>query len=219
MYSVVLLAAMATATETPDCHGHGGSGGCVGTCYGGCYGYGGGSGGCYGSYGCWGASYGGGYGSCWGASCYGSYGCWGGWGHSYGCHGCYGCYGCFGSCYGQMTVVPPGGKPPEGIDKPKDGKEKPPEALLPAKAKLTVELPADAKLYIDDQLMKPASGARQFSTPELQPGQTYYYMVRVEVPKDGGPTQTVSRRVLIRAGEEVTADFKDVSAPITTVKK
>ena len=92
------------------------------------------------------------------------------------------------------------------------------ESLVPAKAKLIVELPADAKLYIDDQLMKTPSAVRQFNTPELQPGQTYYYMVRVEMPSEGTP-QTVTRRVLVRAGEEVTADFKDMKAPLATVKK
>jgi uncharacterized protein (TIGR03000 family) len=209
MYSVVLLAAMTTATETPDCWFRGG--GCHG-CYGGsCYG------GYYGS--CYGSCYGGCYGSsCWGSSCYGCYGgcygCWGGWGHSYGCHGCYGCWGCYGGCYGsvQMVVpVRPDLPPPKDKDKE--------EAAVPAKAKLIVELPADAKLYIDDQPMKTTAAVRQFNTPELQPGLTYYYMVRVEVAKEGAPPQTVTRRVLVRAGEEVTADFKDMTAPVATVKK
>ena len=47
---------------------------------------------------------------------------------------------------------------------------------------------------------------------------TRYYMVRVELPSEATP-QTVTRRVLIRAGEEVTADFKDMKAPLATVKK
>jgi uncharacterized protein (TIGR03000 family) len=116
-----------------------------------------------------------------------------------------------------MVVPPvvPMGPGKEPIEKPKPDK---PESLAPAKAKLIVELPADAKLYIDDQLMKSTTAVRQFNTPELQPGQTYYYMVRVEVPGDGTP-QSVTRRVLVRAGEEVTADFKDVKAPVATVKK
>jgi uncharacterized protein (TIGR03000 family) len=107
------------------------------------------------------------------------------------------------------------GPPKEGIDKPKDDKK---DSLVPGRAKLIVELPADAKLYIDDQLMKTPSAVRQFNTPELQPGQTYYYMVRVELGSDSSP-QTATRRVLIRAGEEVTADFKDMKAPVATVKK
>ncbi len=212
MYSIVLLAAMTTATESPDCwfHGHssccggccGTYGGCCGTCYGGCCGS------CYGS-------------SCWGSSCYGSYsscyGCYGGYGYSYSCHGCYGCGGCYGSCVGSYYMVAPPtmpvAPPKEGVKDPKDK-----ESMVPAKAKLTVQLPADAKLYIDDQPIQMSSTVRQFNTPELQPGQTYYYMVRVEVVSDKTP-QTVTRRVLIRPGEDVTADFSDMKAPVATVNK
>jgi uncharacterized protein (TIGR03000 family) len=51
MYSVVLMMAMTTGAETPDCgRRHGCNGGCNGGCYGGgCYG-----GGCYGGRGGWG---------------------------------------------------------------------------------------------------------------------------------------------------------------------
>jgi uncharacterized protein (TIGR03000 family) len=115
-------------------------------------------------------------------------------------------------------VVPTVPMTPIKPDKDKDGKDKE-ESKVPAKAKLVVELPADAKLYIDDQQMKATSSVRQFNTPELQPGQTYYYMVRVEVARDGAPPQTITRRVLIRAGNEVTADFKDMNAPVATVKR
>jgi uncharacterized protein (TIGR03000 family) len=202
MYSVVLLAAMTTATETPDCHF-----GCRSTCYGGCYGSCSGS--CYGScYGSCSGCYGGGFSSSCGC-CGGGYGCYGG---GYG--------GCYGGCgYSSYPVVSPpvgGGVKPEGIEKPKDDKK---ESLLPGKAKLIVEVPADAKLYIDDQLMKSTTSVRKFSTPELQSGQTYYYMVRVEMPSEGTP-QSVTRRILIRAGEEVTADFKDMNAPaVATARK
>jgi uncharacterized protein (TIGR03000 family) len=200
MYSVILMAAMTTAGEAPDCWFKGGCHGCYGGCYGSC------NGGCYGCYGC-----SGGWGSCWGG-CYGCYG----WGTSYGCHGCYGCWGCYGSCYGSygtmQMAVPAMPAKPEAIPTPKDK-----ESLLPAKAKLIVELPADAKLFIDDQPIKNTnSPVRQFNTPELQPGQTFYYMVRVEVTQDGSP-QSATRRILIRAGEEVTAKFTDMKAPSATV--
>jgi uncharacterized protein (TIGR03000 family) len=208
MYSVVLLAAMTTATESPDCwfHSHAScSGSCYGTCCGGCCGtYSGCCGSCYGS-------------SCWGSSCYGSYSSCCGYGYNYSCHGCYGCGGCYGSCVGSYYMVAPVvpmGSPKEPVDKPKDKEE----SLVPAKAKLTVQLPADAKLYIDDQPIKMSSPVRQFNTPELQPGQTYYYMVRVEVVTDKSP-QTVTRRVLIKPGEDVIADFTDMKAPVATVKK
>jgi uncharacterized protein (TIGR03000 family) len=208
MYSMVLMAALTTGSATPDWHCH--RGGCCG-CYGGCYGC---WGGCYGGcYGCFGGCYGG----CWG-------GCYGGWGGCYGCWGGYsswGCCGCMGTYYGAPTypgsIVPsggmmaPGGAMPgapagEQLGEPKkNGKS----TMAPSKAKLIVELPADAQLYIDDLPMKNASGTRAFSTPTLDPGQAYYYMVRAEVMRDGKPVSE-TRRVIVRAGQTVRADFRDL---------
>jgi uncharacterized protein (TIGR03000 family) len=88
------------------------------------------------------------------------------------------------------------------------------EAAL-SRAKLIVEVPADAKLYIDDQPMKTTSARRVFSTPALEPGQAYYYMVRVEVMRDG-KVQSDTRRVIVRAGEEIRADFNRLE-PTPTV--
>jgi uncharacterized protein (TIGR03000 family) len=100
MYSIVMMAAMTTAPETPEfffknkgggCNGCYG-GGCYGSCYGsGCYGAGWGYGGCYGG------------GGCFGARAYG--------GHAFvgsGCHGAYagGCGGCGGYAAGYYA---PGG--------------------------------------------------------------------------------------------------------------
>jgi len=78
MYSVVLMAALATGGSAPDCHFFGGCCGCHGGCYG-CYG------GCYGC-------------SCWGG-CYGCYGCYAS------CYGCYGGYG--GYAYSYAAPVAP----------------------------------------------------------------------------------------------------------------
>jgi uncharacterized protein (TIGR03000 family) len=79
------------------------------------------------------------------------------------------------------------------------------------RAKLIVEVPVDAKLYIDDQPMKTTSTRRVFSTPALEPGQAYYYVVRVEVMRDGKP-QSDTRRVIVRAGEVAQADFNNRGA-------
>jgi uncharacterized protein (TIGR03000 family) len=64
-------------------------------------------------------------------------------------------------------------------------------------------------LYIDDLPMKNASGTRTFSTPTLEPGQAYYYMVRAEVMREGKPVSE-TRRVIVRAGQTIRADFKDM---------
>jgi len=129
------------------------------------------------------------YGGCWGG-CYGCYGCYGCWGGGYGWYG--GCYG----CYGGVKVVANQAAPKQVA------------ATSTTRAKLVVELPEDAKLYIDDQLMKTASGKRTFSTPTLDRAQAYYYMVRAEVVRDG-KTYSETKRVIVRAAETAQALFPE----------
>lgn len=213
MYSMVLMAALTTGGATPDWHCHRYAG-CCG-CYGGCYGCYGGCSGCYGGcYGCFGGCYG---------------GCWGGWG---GCYGCWGGYASWGGGYGYGgggmggypgtvypgAVAPGGATGPSGerLDMPEDSgknksKNKEGTMLDTTKARLVVELPSNAKLFIDDMPMKNTSGMRTFNTPPLEPGQAYYYIVRVETVRDG-KTVSESRRVIVRAGQVARADFKDLQS-------
>lgn len=73
-------------------------------------------------------------------------------------------------------------------------------------ARLILDVPQDARVYIDDQLMRTPSARRIFSTPTLQAGQAYFYDIRVEVVRDGR-THSETKRVIIRAGDTVTASF------------
>ncbi len=153
--------------------------------------------GCYSCNGCYGCA------GCYG--CYGCNGCYGCHGGGWQCHGCYGCYGCHGCTgYAPGVVIPSG---PEKAPPPKEEKEKKGEAA--SKAKLIVEVPADAKLYIDDQLMKIESPRRVFNTPRLDKDQAYYYILRVQVVREG-KTYSETRRVIIRAGDEVRASFPEL---------
>jgi uncharacterized protein (TIGR03000 family) len=83
-----------------------------------------------------------------------------------------------------------------------------------SQARLIVELPADAKLYVDGQLTQSTSERRVFNTPALQRGETYYYIVRADVVRDG-VQHTESKRIIIRAGQEVRATFSDLDQPAT----
>jgi uncharacterized protein (TIGR03000 family) len=65
--------------------------------------------------------------------------------------------------------------------------------------------------------MTTSSGVRSFNTPTLEPGQTYYYMVRAEVVRDGKPI-TETRRVIVRAGRTARASFKDMEEAVTTAR-
>lgn len=262
MYSVILMAAMTTAPETPAfgkkfgghgcwaaCHGCAGCfGGCHGChgfsgfschgslmnhhachgCYGGCYGsafgvYGGyiGCHGCYGGSACYGGAYGGCYGACFG-----------------GCHGCYGTSNYFLDNAGFMTpahawgqVVPgapatmpgnnpmtaPAAKPDPAGDKPAAGGANP-GAYRTAPARLTIDAPADARVFVDDAPYQ-IDGSRQFQTPPLKAGQTYFYTVRIETERDGRPVRE-TRRVLVKAGDDLREAFLGVKPtdPVVTVK-
>ncbi len=195
MFSMVMMAALAgPGAEAPafffrkhGCHG--------------CWS----CGGCYGCHGCWGC-----------AGCYGCYGCHGYARVSYGCYGCTGCTGCYG-CYAApvypvyyQPVVP---SRPEALPAPAP-KEKP-QSQAANRARLIVELPSDAKLFIDDQPTRAAGINRTIATPELQAGEEYYYLLRAEATREGKPI-TETQRVTFRAGSEIRVAFPNLPAETTT---
>jgi uncharacterized protein (TIGR03000 family) len=220
---MVLMAALTTGAATPDCHfGHGGYGGCYGGGYGGHGGHGGWSGGYGGCYGCYGGY---GWSSCFG--CYGCFGCsgYGGYGgYGYGCYSAWGCHGCYGGGYGGYggfggydgyPVMP--GTPAAPDTKDKGGTlplPKPGSGDETVRASLTVELPTDAKLFVDGQAMKTTAATRHFVTPPLPRGQAYFYDLRAEIVRDG-QTVSVSRRVIVQPGQEARASFPELQSPPT----
>ncbi len=153
-------------------------------------------------------------------------GCGCGYGQNWSTYGCNGCWGAYNEVSPYFVEQPPAvaptappTKPGETLPPPsKPGDSKPPEAVAPSRARLIVDVPADAKLYIDDTAMKAPSDHRTYQTPDLEPGQTYYYEVRVEAQRDGKPVSE-TRRVLVRAGQEVHADFTDVGTTSTAQAK
>lgn len=219
MYGIVVMAALAAGGESPEvyyprathscygCYGYGClSAGCSGCCsgYSGCCSGWGGA--CYGSYSC--------SGSCWGGACYGSYSCCGGacYGSSWSCWGCYGCWST--SPYAPMYLTPSMQPAEMRMGTPADPMKKV-GAAESDRAHLVIEVPVDAKLYIDDQLMKTTSEKRIFNTPKLDKGQTYYYMLRVEVAREG-VTHSESRRVLIKAGDDIQQAFTETTIAVAS---
>src|SRR5260370_2256748 len=108
-----------------------------------------------------------------------------------------------------MAPAAEGGPAPEPVLAPK--KEDKSASL--SQARLIVELPADAKLYVDDRLMQTTSERRVFNSPRLEQGQTYYYILRAEVVRDG-QTLSDTKRVLVHAGEVIQASFRDLTASV-----
>jgi uncharacterized protein (TIGR03000 family) len=195
MYSVVLMAALATSTTSPAFFRGGWIGGCHG-CYAcnGCY-----CNGCYGypAYGCYGVPV---VNSCHGWSAYPVYG-YGVAGGCYGYHGgCYGafgvtfadphhgfptgCYGCYGGYAGYGVPLPP----PEGIKPPTKEKEKdmfPPINPKKDKDKDAEEIP-------------PLKEKKKDKEPE----KSVRAKVRIEVP-EGGKLFVDGNRIDVGAGTRV----------------
>jgi uncharacterized protein (TIGR03000 family) len=78
-------------------------------------------------------------------------------------------------------------------------------------AHITVRLPADARLSVQGVDCPLTSDTRAFDTPELAPGQKYYYLLKAEVVRDGRAIAQ-TRRVDFRSGERVTVSFADLGA-------
>jgi uncharacterized protein (TIGR03000 family) len=213
------------------CYGYSGPSGCYGGwCYGGyystgyagCYGHG-----CYGYYTGWSC-----YGS-WGASpyavagCYGNAympGCYGGGFGGMACAGGPGCYGGYsgygvpapgGTIIGPAPGAPgapgaPSAAPATPLSPSGPGPEQTPEPRKKGeqqtRAKVRIEIPADAKLYVDGIQMKTGSSVRLFQTPDLSPNQTYYYDLKAEIVRNN-QTFTESQQIMVRPGETASASF------------
>jgi uncharacterized protein (TIGR03000 family) len=208
-------------------HGGGGCNGCGGCS--GCYGYtagwgcnGGGcrGGGCHGGglfgrhfgRGCNGGCYGGCAGAGYGAGCYGA-------ATSYGCAGNGGCYGNGGvRAVTPYRVIDPGTAVPRAPEEIKiRPKPEPGASIAPNRARLVLDVPADAKVFIDDTATTGRSSLRSFTTPELQAGQEYYYEVRAELVRDGQTIAHKAERITFRAGEEKRLVLREVAfKPVDT---
>jgi len=91
------------------------------------------------------------------------------------------------------------------------------EASTTAAARVTVRLPAEARLWVDNAPCPLTSSTRSFTTPALQPGREYAYTIRAEMVRDG---QTVeqTQRVVIAAGRQVNVTLGDF-APASVTRR
>jgi uncharacterized protein (TIGR03000 family) len=126
--------------------------------------------------------------------------------------------------YGPAQMAPaeigapatsPGGTMPEQVPAPKKEEKR---TTSIGQGRLIVELPADARLYVDDQLTKATSERRVFPLPQLEPGKTYYYLLRVETVRNG-QTQSESKAVFFHLGEVVQTTFRDPGALAVAQKR
>ena len=74
-------------------------------------------------------------------------------------------------------------------------------------ARVTVILPENARLFVNNEInTERTPHVRLFVTPSLRPGTDYFYVMRIEVPRDGR-VYTQTRQVNVRAGQLTTVDF------------
>lgn len=85
-------------------------------------------------------------------------------------------------------------------------KKEEPKAGVSAPAKILVNLPADAKLFVDDFATKSTTAARTFATPELAAGAMFTYTLKAEIVRDG-KTLTTSEKIAVKAGDEIRVNL------------
>lgn len=80
--------------------------------------------------------------------------------------------------------------------------------ILAQPARVSVTLPADAKLFVENQPCPLKGTTRAFSTPSLTAGTQYEYELRIEIGS-GGTSYGATRKCLLKAGETVAVHFGD----------
>lgn len=71
---------------------------------------------------------------------------------------------------------------------------------------LAVEVPADAKIFVNGQETSSTGENRQYISRNLQPGYNYTYEVRAELVRDGKKVEEV-KTIDVRAGEVAKVAF------------
>jgi uncharacterized protein (TIGR03000 family) len=230
MYSVVLATMLAAGSTTPAWHHYHSCYSCY-SCYSGysCYG----CHGCYGCYGCYGCH--GCYGSyrvfpifhrsyCHGCVSYDCCSCYSCSTYVYsGCCSCHVCsmpvvvHGCTGCGAPRVMPVPSGNGEVEALrmeverlkkalEETKKKKSTDEEVSAPVSSRVTVTLPSDARLWVENTECPLTSSVRSFDTPPLNSNMKYFYNLKAEVVRDGR-TVSQTQRVVITPGQEARVDF------------
>lgn len=91
------------------------------------------------------------------------------------------------------------------------------EPSQPVASRITVRLPAEARLFVNDDPCPLTSETRSFTTPPLNPEREYAYTLRAEVVRNGQTFSEV-KRVVFRGGKAVQIEFKEL-ANVRTVRR
>lgn len=114
---------------------------------------------------------------------------------------------------------PPSGNSTPAIAPPVGGSTDQPKKITPpggngsvssGQATLVVNLPADARLYVDGDYCPLTSSTRTFNSPAIEQGRRYSYTLKAEMVRDG-KTQTETKTVVFEAGKLVQVNFEEPS--------
>jgi uncharacterized protein (TIGR03000 family) len=83
----------------------------------------------------------------------------------------------------------------------------PPERPLPQPATMTVRVPAEAEVWLQGMKASQTGSERVFVSPPLRPGPEYAYEIRARWRQADGREADWTRRVRVRAGEQLKIDF------------
>jgi uncharacterized protein (TIGR03000 family) len=111
-------------------------------------------------------------------------------------------------CYytGQSTPGAPTAAPETGGSKPAGTPGAAASEGAAAPAILVIDLPEDARLTVQGAAMTARGPRRRLISPALEPGRDYLYTLQGEFSHNG-QTRTVTRDVVVRAGEETAVDL------------
>ena len=71
---------------------------------------------------------------------------------------------------------------------------------------IDVRVPADAKIWFDDDSTKQTGAERQFVSPPLTPGKYFEYQIRAQW-NENGQKKEQTRRVTFQSGDRIQLDF------------
>ena len=83
--------------------------------------------------------------------------------------------------------------------------------LESTRARVTIKLPADAKLFVENAEVPVDSTEKTFETPELQQGRAYRYTMKAKVVREG-KTVEQTKRVEVMAGKAVNVVFDELTS-------
>lgn len=78
-----------------------------------------------------------------------------------------------------------------------------PAKRSPERSTIELDLPREARVWIDDKLVSGENESRRFKTPALDPKKRYVYEVRVEYENYKGDTVDKTKRLIVTAGDKL----------------